>query len=118
MDDELYIRELIGNFLELLGFKVHFAEHGEQAIDEYTKALNKKQAYDLVIMDLTVRGAMGGKEAVTKILEIDPKARVIVASGYSTDSVLAKYEEFGFVGRLSKPFTLESLNEVITQILD
>lgn len=118
MDDELYIRELIGNFLELLGFKVHFAEHGEQAIDEYTKALNKKQAYDLVIMDLTVRGGMGGKEAVTKILEIDPKARVIVASGYSTDSVLAKYEEFGFVGRLSKPFTLESLNEVITQILD
>ncbi len=117
MDDEMYIRELIGNFLELLGFEVSFAEDGAKAIEEYETAFQQNKAYDLVIMDLTIRGGMGGKEAVSKILEIDPKARVIVASGYSTDSVLAQYEEFGFMGRLSKPFTLENLNSVILKVL-
>ncbi len=118
MDDEEYIRDLVGSFLEMLGIEADYAENGEEAIQKYKKALQNGKPFDVVIMDLTIRGGMGGKEAVKKILEIDPDAKVIVASGYSTDSVLANANEFGFKGRLSKPFSLEELNKVLTQILN
>lgn len=118
MDDEEYIRDLMGSFLEMLGIESDFAQNGEEAIQKYKQALQTGKPFDVVIMDLTIRGGMGGKEAVKKILEIDAKAKVIVASGYSTDSVLANSEGYGFKGRLSKPFSLEELNKVLNQVLN
>ncbi len=117
MDDEAYIRDLMGSFLEMLDIETDFAENGSEAIQKYRQALNSEHPFDAVIMDLTIRGGMGGKEAVKKILEIDPNAKVIVASGYSMDSVLASSDKFGFKGRLSKPFSLEELNKVLSQVL-
>ncbi len=117
MDDEEYIQELMGSFLDMLNISTDFASNGEEAVQKYKQHLEKGEPYDFVIMDLTIRGGMGGKEAVKQILEINPEAKVIVASGYSTDSVLANYKKFGFSGRLSKPFNLEELAEVVNEIL-
>ncbi len=117
MDDEEFIRELMGSFLEMIGIEADFAQEGREAIQKYQQALNNGKPFDAVIMDLTIRGGMGGKDAVQEILKLDPKAKVIVASGYSTDSSLANYLALGFVGRLSKPFTLEELNKVLTEVL-
>ena len=117
MDDEEYIRDLMGSFLEMLNMETEFAEEGEEAVNKYKQAMENNHPFDVVIMDLTVRGGMGGKEAVKKILEIDANANVIVASGYSTDSVLANADEFGFKGRLSKPFSLEELNKILSKVL-
>jgi len=117
MDDEEYIQELMGSFLDMLNISADFASNGEEAVQKYKQHLEKGEPYDFVIMDLTIRGGMGGKEAVKKILEINPEAKVIVASGYSTDSVLANYKKFGFSGRLSKPFNLEELTEVVNEVL-
>ncbi len=117
MDDEEYIRDLFKNFLGMMNIAVDTARDGEEAVRKYRQAMAQKQPYDVVIMDLTIRGGMGGKEAVQKILQLDPRARVVVASGYSTDSVLANYEEFGFVGRIHKPFTFESVNRVLHAVL-
>lgn len=68
---------------------------------------------DLIIMDLTIPGSMGGKEAVGKIHEIDPKAKVIVSSGYSNDPVMANYSEYGFCGATVKPFIMRELIELV-----
>ncbi len=117
MDDEEYIRELIGSFLDMMGIYCEFAEEGLEAIQKYKKAMSSGKPFDAVIMDLTIRGGMGGKEAVKEILNLNPSAKVIVASGYSTDSLLANYKEHGFIGRLSKPFTLDELNKILIKIL-
>ena len=83
----------------------------------YVKAQNNGNPYDAVIMDLTIPGGMGGKETIKKLLEIDPKAKVIVSSGYSNDPILAEYREYGFRGVVSKPYTVQKLSETIRQVI-
>ncbi|HET98260.1 MAG TPA: response regulator [Desulfurivibrio alkaliphilus] len=68
-------------------------------------------------MDLSVPGGMGGQEAVGKLRAIDPAAKVVVASGYAHEGVLANYREHGFDGRLSKPFLLAELEALLRQLL-
>ena len=72
--------------------------------------------FDFVILDLTIPGGMGGKEAIKKILQIDPKAKVIVSSGYSNDPVMANYKEYGFSGVIAKPFQLKNLQKAINSV--
>jgi len=117
MDDEPYIREIIKDMLRMLGYEVTLAENGQQAIRLFKTALNSGQAFDLVIMDLTIPGGMGGKETVGKIHKIDPGAKVIVASGYSTDSIMADYKDYGFMAMLSKPFKVEDLSVMLDAVL-
>ncbi|MBF0560315.1 MAG: hypothetical protein HQL08_16215, partial [Nitrospirae bacterium] len=62
-------------------------------------------------------GGIGGREAVGKILEIDPEAKVIASSGYSTDRVMSDYRKFGFSGVISKPYRIEQMSETITRVL-
>ncbi len=83
----------------------------------YRKMEKKATPVDLVILDLTVPGGMGGKEAARKILLLNPKARLIVASGYSNDPVMAEYREYGFRAAVAKPFTLRELNRAIASAL-
>ena len=73
--------------------------------------------YDAVILDLTVPGGMGGKEAVKKILEIEPEAKVIVSSGYSEDLVLAEFKQYGFKGILPKPYESRSMSKVLHEVI-
>ena len=70
-----------------------------------------------MIMDLTIPGAMGGKEAVRRLLEFDSKARVIVSSGYADDPVMADHRDYGFCGRLQKPMDLAKLSTAVNQAL-
>lgn len=72
----------------------------------------------MVIMDLTIPGGVGGREAIKRLLVIDPHAKVIVTSGYSTEPVMANYREYGFVGRLFKPFKLEELKREIVRVIN
>jgi DNA-binding NarL/FixJ family response regulator len=68
-------------------------------------------------MDLTVPGGMGGKEAVRRLLEIDPGAKAIVSSGYSEDPVVADYRSYGFLGTVNKPYRLHELSEAVAAVL-
>jgi CheY-like chemotaxis protein len=88
---------------------VAFANDGCEAVHLYRVALQSDQRFDLVIMDLTVPGGMGGKEAVQEILAIDGRARVLVSSGYSDDPIMANPQSFGFVGGITKPYDLDDL---------
>ncbi len=98
--------------------RVETAADGEEAIRLYRKALEEKDPFDAVIMDLTIPGKMDGKETIKELLKIDPKVKAIVSSGYANDPVMAHYEQYGFKGRLVKPYTLDKLKEVLQQVVE
>ncbi|HEY41051.1 MAG TPA: PAS domain S-box protein [Dehalococcoidia bacterium] len=117
MDDEEAIRRLLQRALSEVGHDITTAVDGADAIEQYVKAKEKKQPYNLVILDLTVPGGMGGMEAMEKLLEIDPKVKAIVSSGYSTDSIMADYRKYGFTAVIAKPYRVRELRRIIRDIL-
>ncbi len=117
MDDEETIRELTAEMLTRLGCSVESTAEGETAIKLYSQALQSGTPYDLVIMDLTIPGGMGGKDAIKSILEINPKAKVIVSSGYTDDPVMAHYTNYGFKGVVTKPYTMGELKDIVEKTL-
>ena len=114
MDDEAPIRKMIGRMLGNLGYESEFANDGAETI---RKVKESEKPYDAVILDLTIPGGMGGKEAINKLLEIDPEIKAIVSSGYSDDPVLANFQEYGFKGMMPKPFESLSLGKVLHDVL-
>jgi CheY-like chemotaxis protein len=117
MDDEEVVRNVTKSQLEFLGHRVIVVSDGVEAIAENRKMRNSDDPVDIIIMDLTIPGGMGGREAVQKILKEDPDAKVIVSSGYSTDPVMAEYRKYGFSAALSKPVVIDELEKVILSVL-
>ena len=117
MDDESYIRDLMKDMLGFLGYKAETVENGEEAIRKYRDALQAGAPFDAVIMDLTIPGGMGGEEVIRELLKIDPEVKSIVASGYSADSIMANYGDFGFKGILQKPFRIEEVGIMLDEVL-
>ena len=118
MDDEESIRKMTQRMLGKMGHEVLLAPSGEDAVKQYREALDQGLPVDLVIMDLTIPGGMGGKETVKEILALNPRAKVLVSSGYSTDPVMASYSEYGFCGAIVKPFQLSELKKTLARILE
>ncbi|MBM4398119.1 MAG: response regulator, partial [Deltaproteobacteria bacterium] len=117
MDDEPVIREMLGEVLGRAGFEVDGAPDGEQAVAAWERALREKRPYDLAIVDLTVPGGMGGREAVLKLRAIDPGCKAIVSSGYSNDPVMARSRDEGFDGVCVKPYRLSDLLAEVARVL-
>jgi len=113
VDDEKTVRKSSGKILSRLGYQVTFAQDGAEGVRLYKKAMQAKQPFDVVIMDLTIPGGMGGEEAANKLKKIDPGAKVIVSSGYSDNRVVSEYAAYGFCGAVTKPYNVEELAEVI-----
>lgn len=118
MDDEEVIRDVAGRMLERLGYEVEFACSGEEVIDKYKKAFQTGDGFDAVIMDLTVPGGMGGREAVGKLLKIDPNVKAVVSSGYFNDPIMANFKDHGFSGVVPKPYEVEELVEVLRKVIE
>ena len=117
MDDEPPICELATEMLTQEGYVVGTAANGEEAIAKYREALGSGQPYDVVILDMTVRGGLGGRDTVLKLLEIDPGVRAIVSSGYSQDAMMSRYRDFGFCGVVSKPYSVTELTQEVEQAI-
>jgi len=117
MDDEKMIRHLAGELLNYLGYDVSFSKDGAKAIEVYKEAMESGESFDAVILDLTVRGGMGGKEAIRKLMEIDPHVKGIVSSGYSDDSVMTDFEKYGFKGVVAKPYSVHEVSRVLDEVL-
>ena len=109
MDDEEMIRSLVTEMLMSFGYQVVTSADGAEAVELYRAAREAGSAFDCVILDLTVPGGMGGREAAQQILAADPAARVIVSSGYSNDPVMADYRCYGLSGAILKPYRIEEL---------
>jgi CheY-like chemotaxis protein len=117
MDDDEIIREVAGVILGHLGYNTVYCRDGAEAVEEYKKAMETGESFAAVLMDLTIPGGMGGKEAMKCLLELDPQARGIVSSGYSNDPILANYREYGFSGVVLKPYDMEELGRTLHKII-
>ena len=113
MDDEEIVLRVAVEMLRLLGHEVESAERGEEAIEKFLAARAAGKPFDLVILDLTIRGGLGGAETMRRLLEIDPGVKAVVTSGYSDDAVTASYQEHGFCSILKKPFHFEELRRTV-----
>jgi two-component system cell cycle sensor histidine kinase/response regulator CckA len=117
MDDDARISELTGTMLASLDYKFDLAKNGEEAIALYQRYLNIGRPYDVVIMDITVIGGMGGEQAFKKLRELDPDVRAIVSSGYDNDEMARRFLDMGFCGYLTKPYRVIDLGKILKTVL-
>jgi len=117
MDDEPAVRQMSRQMLERQGYAPTLARDGSEAVAIYKEAMEKGRPYDAVIMDLTVPGAMGGKEAIRKLRSIDPAVTAIVSSGYATDPVMADCRAYGFTAAIEKPYSMAALKDALAVAL-
>lgn len=117
MDDEQVVRDVAGTILKRFGYRVDLALDGRQAITMYAESLSLEDPYDVVILDLTVPGGMGGRKTIQELLRVDPDVKALVCSGYSNDPVLANYRDLGFRGIISKPFKPGELAKAVRDVI-
>jgi PAS domain S-box-containing protein len=118
MDDEPMVRTVLGKMLLAMGYEVESAQDGAQALELYTRAQDTGDPFVTVILDLTVPGGMGGKEAMARLLKIDPQIKAIVSSGYSDDPVMAEFQAYGFTDVIAKPYRISELDKVLKNTLN
>ncbi|MEE9524930.1 MAG: ATP-binding protein, partial [Thermodesulfovibrionales bacterium] len=118
MDDEEALVKAVTYMLRYRGYDIECASNGDETLELYSQAKRSGQPFDLIIMDLTIRGGMGGKETMNKLLEIDPDVKAIVSSGYSSDPVMAHYKKYGFSGIIAKPYRAEELFSVLQYVMN
>jgi PAS domain S-box-containing protein len=113
MDDEETIRRLVRQMLRRLGYGVTVTQDGEEAVRAYREAMEGDRTFDIVILDLTVPGGMGGREALARMRELDPDVTAVVSSGYATDPIMADFRRHGFAAAMVKPYSLRELGETL-----
>jgi len=117
MDDEEMLRNLAQMMLERLGYEVETVKDGDEAIETYKKQKDSVEPFDAVILDLTIKGGMGGKQTILELIKIDPGVKAIVCSGYFNDPVITNFEEYGFQGAMPKPYQKADLEIVLKMVL-
>ncbi|HSH37940.1 MAG TPA: CHASE3 domain-containing protein [Chthoniobacterales bacterium] len=117
VDDEEAIRALVEFTLSHLGYEVSEAETAMDGVNLYREKLEVGERFDLVILDLTLPGGMGGKEALKRLIEIDPTVNAIVSSGYAMDATMSRYQDFGFRGVIAKPYEAAELGKVVNEAI-
>jgi PAS domain S-box-containing protein len=117
VDDEEAIRTLVEFTLERLGYQVTQAESALEGVDIYRQKLEAGERFAAVILDLTLPGGMGGKEALKKLIEIDPTVNAIVSSGYAMDATMSRYQDYGFRGVIAKPYEAAELGKIVHEVI-
>lgn len=117
MDDDTPVRETVAAMLESLGCRVEQTADGEQAVARYRARLASGERFDVVLLDLTVPGGVGGEATIRRLRELDPEVNGIVVSGYSHGPVLTDHRRYGFCGAVRKPFRRAELAEALGSVV-
>jgi len=118
IDDEHAIRNLVQFTLTRLGYQVWQSATAYEGVNIYKEKFQAGERFDVVILDLTLPGGMGGKEALKKLIEIDPTVNAIVSSGYATDATMSRYQDFGFRGVIAKPYEAAELGKIVHDVIE
>ena len=116
LEDERIVRDVLLKMFTRLGCKCSFAENGVDAIYAYEKARESGFPFDMVVLDLTVPGGMGGQETMLRLREVDPDVVAVVSSGYVNDPVIADCERFGFKATIIKPYSMQDLVRLLKRL--
>jgi CheY-like chemotaxis protein len=117
MDDEEIVRNVVKEMIGALGHEVACAVDGNEAIETFMHAREAGRPFDVVIFDLTVRGGMGGEQAIKRIREIDPDVVAVVSSGYADNPLMADHRTHGFSAFLNKPYRIEAVRDCLNMLL-
>jgi CheY-like chemotaxis protein len=117
MDDEEFIRDVAIQMLNKIGYEVSVANDGNEAVEMYRQAQKSGEPFDTVIMDLTVPGGMGGKEAIQKLKKLDPNVKALVSSGYSNDPIMSSFRDYGFQGVVKKPYRIQDMSDALRSVI-
>lgn len=113
MDDEECIRETFGEMLKRMGYEVEYACNGQESLKKIVNCSSSGNPFHGVIMDLTIPGGMGGKEAIGELRKIDPLIKAFVSSGYTDDPIMDDPQLFGFTDKIPKPFRRSELKDIL-----
>jgi DNA-binding NtrC family response regulator len=114
VDDEESIRELGQEVLSRFGYRVLTAPDGESALELFEK---EPKAVDLVILDFIMPG-MGGDKCLRGLLELNPEAKVLMASGYSVNEAAKEAIDAGAKGFVAKPYQVKEMLGIVRQVLE
>jgi signal transduction histidine kinase/CheY-like chemotaxis protein len=116
MDDDVGIRVIVEKMLSMQGFDVYAVRDGQEAINAYRRAIELGAPFDVVLLDLDVRGGMGGRECIARLRGEFPGVKAILTTGYLDDSLLENHREHGFSGVITKPFNVERLVSTVGKL--
>jgi len=116
MDDEQSICRMVEDALTQFGYEVTVAQDGQAAIDLFSETLASGGNFDAILLDLTIPGGMGGKEAIQHLRRLDPHVKAIVTSGYSDDPIMSDFQTYGFQGILVKPYKIIDLAKTLESL--
>ncbi len=117
MDDEKPIRMFASEMLRLIGYGVETVRNGEEAIAVYKNEQEAGRPFEAVILDINIRGGMGGGETIKRLIQINPDIKAIVSSGYNSDPLMVNFKEYGFRGALPKPYSIQELRETLSTVM-
>jgi signal transduction histidine kinase/CheY-like chemotaxis protein len=117
MDDEPAVLEVLCDMLEMLGYQPIPTEEGGEALDAWEQAARAGKPFHAVILDLTIRGGMGGVETARELRARRAQVPIVASSGYANDRVLSNYRENGFDAVLRKPYRIDDLASALGGIL-
>ena len=117
VDDNKPFLEFIRKVAVGLGYDVECVPDGSAALAMYQTALERGEAFDVVIMDLTVPGGLGGRETLDMMRALDADVRAIASSGYSNSPVMSDFASYGFQGMVTKPYRVEELARTLADVL-
>ncbi len=118
MDDDEMLRQLAEQMLKRLGYAVKTVKDGAEAVKVFKKEKDMDRPFDAVILDLTVKGGMGGEQTMGELFKIDPHVKAVLSSGYFNDPVMSDFKAYGFMGVLPKPYSKETLENVLKKMLE
>ena len=107
MDDNPHILNVLSRILEKMGHSVVIVREGNAAIEKYKSAKTEGNPFDLLVVDLIIKGGRGGKSTIEELQKIDPGVQAIVSSGYSRNPLIVEYRKFGFIDYLLKPYKID-----------
>jgi two-component system, cell cycle sensor histidine kinase and response regulator CckA len=115
--DEEMVLKIAEKLLLHMGYEVITTQTGEEALWLYRQAMESGKPFDVVILDLSMDSGLGGPEVMVELLVIDPNVKAIISSGYLHDPVIINFENYGFVGILTKPYDPNELDEKLQNII-
>ena len=117
MDDQYILGIMIERMLNRMGYDVALAKDGDTAVEIFREAFHSGSPFDLVILDLTVPGGMGGVDTLAELLKVDPEIKALASSGSSNDPIMTNYRDYGFCGVIPKPYTKKELSDAISTVI-